>query len=309
MAGLLAPGGLPPTYSGLTPAVTALGNATPQRNPNPLNLAVGGPIYPNDPANGAKRTRTDPRFDGSAYEIDEQWDGATRQWKELDRRIAQSPSVTAAERQRILASQGETTQQHLASQPSSMSTSGGAVSGVGGGGGTTGAMTEEEWKRRQAYESELALKALREQATIAATESQTGRSRALEDRTANQAYIDKMMGTLGAGAGSAPSFDQGAYDLAFGRAKDQQARTISGAMAGLKNAMGARGLGGSGLEAADMAGIVGGGAANLGEFTREQAIQEVAGKNLAADRAVTSRGQNINLALSLSQLLNQGLRY
>jgi hypothetical protein len=276
-------------------------------------VSVGAPINPNQPANGSTRNRNESFPDGSWDRLTETWNAGLGKWEVTGREQHKSPAVEESERQRMLASSGQTTEQFLNAMPAG--TAGGVrVSSSSGG---SGGLSDADWREKMNLESELALKALKEKAALDSAATAASRQAALSDRSANQQYIDTTLGKLGVTgaqpAAPAYTFDQTAYDSAFGRAKDQQAKTISGAMAGLKNAMSARGLQGSGIEAEGMADIVGGAAGGLGEFTRDQATKEVEGRTRAGEFAANlnqgTRGQNINLALSLSQLLNQGLRY
>jgi hypothetical protein len=179
----------------------------------------------------------------------------------------------------------------------------------------------DDWRERMAYEAELQAAADRRRADLeaeaftrergAATEDeQRRRGWAESDRAANQAYIDRMLAQVGGtGGGGGGEFDEAAYRAAFARAKDRGSRAMSGSMAALKNAMSSRGLAGSGMEAEGMAEIVGGGAANMGEFLRDQAMEEFGARERAQTRALTARGQTLGLIPSLAGLLNQGLRY
>lgn len=273
-------------------------------------IAAGQPVSQTTAANGATRSRNETFPDGSWNKLTERYNAPLGTWEVVNREEHKSPSVEESERQRVLASSGQTTEQFLNAAPAGV-----RVSSSSGGG--SGSMSDADWREKMNLESELALKALKERAALDAAASDKARQAALSDRNANQQYIDTTLGKLGVtgtpAAAPGYTFDKTAYDAAFGRAKDQQARTISAAMEGLKNAMSSRGLQGSGIEATALADIIGGGAGGLGEFTRQQATEE-AGARTAADQfganlASSTRGQNINLALSLSQLLNQGLRY
>jgi len=141
---------------------------------------------------------------------------------------------------------------------------------------------------------------------------------------ANKQYIADMAAKMGLGGGSSSSTstsgtgawtpaDQAASAASFGRAKDRQAETIGASMGALKNAMSSRGLGGSGLERQTQAAIVGGGAANLGEFERARVLSEIqqrqAAAALAASSASSQRGQDYGFLSSLLGLMNAGVRY
>ena len=133
----------------------------------------------------------------------------------------------------------------------------------------------------------------------------------------NQRYIDSLMGRFGMGGGGSSSSsgsalspaDQAASAASFARAKDRQAETIGASMGALKNAMSARGLAGSGMEQQSMADIVGGGAANLGEFERERALSEVQQRQESARLASSTRAQDYGFLSSLMSLMNAGVRY
>jgi hypothetical protein len=83
----------------------------------------------------------------------------------------------------------------------------------------------------------------------------------------------------------------------FGRAKDQVGQESSGALAALRSALAARGIAGSGLEVKGTANVISKGQQQLGDTTREQAIQEATRQNdfakLGYQGAIEQRGQDI----------------
>ena len=89
-----------------------------------------------------------------------------------------------------------------------------------------------------------------------------------------------------------------ANSAAFGRAKDQVGQQSAGALAGLRSALGGRGMLGSGAEYRGTQGVITKGQGELGEVSRTQAINDVA---MSADIAkanqqadLTMRGQDIS---------------
>ncbi len=113
-------------------------------------------------------------------------------------------------------------------------------------------------------------------------------------------------GPGGGGPGAVPSI---AYpnlapgqEAAFARAKDKAALTGQSALTGLQQALAARGMLGSGVEAGGIQDIVKSGMGQLGDLTREQAIQQTQAAQKAAETsyqgAITQRGQDIDLQKS-----------
>jgi hypothetical protein len=97
--------------------------------------------------------------------------------------------------------------------------------------------------------------------------------------------------------------DQTAANAAiFARAKDQVGQTTSGALTGLAGAMAGRGILGSGVEGRGQQNIVTSGQENLGNVSRENAIQNaaIAEQNALAGYQgdVTQRQQDIGLEQS-----------
>lgn len=107
-------------------------------------------------------------------------------------------------------------------------------------------------------------------------------------------------GTGGAGGTGysrlAPVDTSAAESAAFAHAKDQVGQTASGALTGLRSALGSRGMLGSGLESRGTAAAAVGAAGQLGEVSRQQAItraneaQKEATTNFEGN--ITERGQD-----------------
>ena len=118
-------------------------------------------------------------------------------------------------------------------------------------------------------------------------------------------------GSGGAGDGTAPAFDEGAArSAAFARAKDQAGQTARASLTSLREALGSRGMLGGGAETVGTANIIGGAGQDVGDFTREQLIQDLDRSSKVADRdyagKVTKRGQDLDYRQSLLALLNSG---
>jgi len=92
----------------------------------------------------------------------------------------------------------------------------------------------------------------------------------------------------------------GAQRAAFARAKDQVGQTAAGAMAGLRSSLGGRGLLGSGGESRGAAAIINQGQGELGDVSRQQAIDDAARAQRTAEfnysGGVAQRGQDIGAA-------------
>lgn len=88
-----------------------------------------------------------------------------------------------------------------------------------------------------------------------------------------------------------------AQSAAFGRAKDQVGQESAGALAGLRSSLGGRGMLGSGAESRGTSRVVQSGQQQLGEVSRQQAIEKagLAERQAESNRgaAVTQRGQTI----------------
>lgn len=113
---------------------------------------------------------------------------------------------------------------------------------------------------------------------------------------------------IGMGPASAPTnlnaASSAAEDAArasvFARAKDTAGQVGRSAMTALNGVMGARGLTGSGIATNQLGGIINQQASQLGDVSREQAIQELGNVRERASEqyqgALTQRGQDQNLA-------------
>lgn len=111
-----------------------------------------------------------------------------------------------------------------------------------------------------------------------------------------------LQGALGSGA-SAPTVSYGdagadaARDATFARAKDKAGQIARASLTGLRNVMGERGLGGSSIESAQSAGILGEAGSELGDVNREQLIQDLNRQQHIQDLTyqgnITQRGQTL----------------
>lgn len=83
----------------------------------------------------------------------------------------------------------------------------------------------------------------------------------------------------------------------FARAKDQVGQETSGSLAALRSALAARGMAGSGAEVKGTSNVLTSGQGQLGDTTREQAVQEAQRQNdfakLGYQGAIEQRGQDI----------------
>lgn len=106
-----------------------------------------------------------------------------------------------------------------------------------------------------------------------------------------------------------PASRAAAEAAAYGRAKDQIGASAGGALKALQRQMGVRGIRGSGLEGAALSSLIGGTQGQLGQVSRDQAIEglkrdyQVEDRNMAAELAqrtgdmswlTTERGQDID---------------
>jgi hypothetical protein len=91
-----------------------------------------------------------------------------------------------------------------------------------------------------------------------------------------------------------------AQNAAFARAKDREGQMATGALTGLRSALGGRGLLGSGAEFRGTANVANKALGNLGEVNREQAIQGANAATRAAEMGyqgdIQQRGQDIQWA-------------
>ena len=101
--------------------------------------------------------------------------------------------------------------------------------------------------------------------------------------------------------------EEAARAAAFARAKDTAGQIARSSLNALRDVASSRGIGGSSIEGGMSADILGGQANSLGEFNREQLIQDLARQQHVADTTyagnISQRGQNLGLAPSLFGLI------
>lgn len=114
-------------------------------------------------------------------------------------------------------------------------------------------------------------------------------------------------GAAGAAGGGAPSAEIAAEDAAFARAKDKVGQVNEAAQQGVSEDMAARGITGSGVQAAAMAQGAQAGAGRLADVAQQGALETLKRRYQVSDRdaalASTKRGQDIGLVQSLSGAL------
>lgn len=118
------------------------------------------------------------------------------------------------------------------------------------------------------------------------------------------------------GGGSAPTVgfggmgaqEQAARDAAYARAKEQAGLTAKSAMKSLNDVMAERGLTGSSVERGNMGSVMSQAAGTVGDYTREQLMQDLNRSADVADLsytgAVTQRGQDLSSRNYILGLLN-----
>ncbi len=98
-------------------------------------------------------------------------------------------------------------------------------------------------------------------------------------------------------ASIAPVDTTAAQSAAFARAKDQVGQTSAGALAGLRSSLASHGMLGSGSESRGTAAVVNAGQGQLGDVSRQQAIDSAANAQRTAEfnatGGITQRGQDI----------------
>jgi len=98
-----------------------------------------------------------------------------------------------------------------------------------------------------------------------------------------------------------------ARSAAFARAKEQAGSTARSALMSLQGAIDERGMTGSSVEAGQAGGVIGGAANSVGDFTREQLIQDLNRASQIADMRyqgdITQRGQDMNRTQTLMGLM------
>ncbi len=101
--------------------------------------------------------------------------------------------------------------------------------------------------------------------------------------------------------------ENAARAAAFGRAKDQAGQVARSGVDATSNEMALRGLAGSGIEGSALGSVIGGSAGQLGDFTREQLIQDLDRARQVADMQyqgnITQRGQNMGLSPAILGLI------
>jgi len=97
--------------------------------------------------------------------------------------------------------------------------------------------------------------------------------------------------------------ENAARAAAFARAKDQAGKVARSSLTSLREALATSGGLGSGYEAAATGGVLGGATGSLGDFTREQLIQDLDRSRQVSDReraaGLTERGKGISRQQSL----------
>lgn len=141
--------------------------------------------------------------------------------------------------------------------------------------------------------------------------------RALAQSQAANTQVQNWMNQFGLTSGALPvagdintgatdAQERAAEDAAFARAKDKIGLASRSAMDSLSSEMSSRGISGSGVEAQRLGGVYESGLGEIGQTAREQAIEALKRKYQVSDRNValasTTRGQNIGLLSSLSQM-------
>lgn len=110
------------------------------------------------------------------------------------------------------------------------------------------------------------------------------------------------------GFGGIGGAEQAARDAAYARAKEQAGLTAKSALKSLNNVMAERGLTGSSVERGNMGSVVSQAAGTVGDYTREQLMQDLNRSADVADLsysgAVTQRGQDLNSKNYILGLLN-----
>ena len=178
-------------------------------------------------------------------------------------------------------------------------TSGG---GGTGGGGYPGVTDPNALSERERLELEARYAAEADARQAAAAQASMNASAGLQG-AAEQRRLGYLPQFQGGGGPSAPTVQYGdagadaARNASFARAKDKAGQIARASLTGLRNAMGERGIGGSGIEALQSAGIVGAAGSELGEVNREQLLQDLAQQqhiqDLTYQGGITQRGQTL----------------
>lgn len=170
----------------------------------------------------------------------------------------------------------------------------------------TPGMTERE---RMAAEREAELETLREQARLDQEGKAADQARAEAAWRARMAAVPGLMDSFDPDAstmsvpgrtldGGDNQAERAAEAAAFARAKDRIQQNTQANLRGLRENMTARGISGSGIEAAGTADILGGGSGDVNDVIREQAIEGLRRSQQVSDRNyqgnLTRRGQDIS---------------
>jgi len=128
------------------------------------------------------------------------------------------------------------------------------------------------------------------------------------------ASIRALMGSSGGGTGAGagtpniPFDEQGARNAAYARAKDTIGQRTRASVDALKGVLSESGRSGGAFEDASLANVVGQGGFDMGEFEREQLIQDLNRAGQIGDRessaSLTRRGQDLQSQQALFGLLN-----
>ena len=139
----------------------------------------------------------------------------------------------------------------------------------------------------------------------------------LQELAQKKDMFERMLASFGGGGNAAritrapedQAKEAQARDAAFARAKERAGQTAGGAVQSLRNLYAGQGLTGSTMEAAALGGQVGNANANIGEFLREQAMQEATRAGQIADMTyqgdIAQRGQDAGRKQALISLLSQ----
>lgn len=161
-----------------------------------------------------------------------------------------------------------------------------AARGGGADGGGTTPEDNAEWERRLRLQAQLQADAERRRLEMYGQYLQPG---------------PQVQGGMGAG-------ESAARDAAYARQKDMVGNQSRSALNALQDLMASRGISGSGIEALMSGNILEGGLNNLGEFNRNQLIQDFSRSGELADRdyagAIQQRGQDMSRLPSILGLMS-----
>lgn len=175
---------------------------------------------------------------------------------------------------------------------------------IGGTTDSTGRMTQQFGH----YQDPAALLKMREDANNRASDRMENLYRELSS-SMSAAPIRHVERGVGANA----DMERAARDASFARAKDQAGQIARSSIESLQDTLGGRGMLGSGAETKGLERIMAGGQANLGEVTRERAIQDASHAEHVADvnyqgevqQALAEAAQRNQMMQSLLSLVRQ----